>query len=614
MADSLDDFRKDAERRASENRGYSSDELNRMSDAERNIAFEVMMRPPSRTPSAKPTIKSSDSGFATPGLLSFLKQHAHHFEALRFMEDHEPDGMRRIQTDDRCDFKCPNEDGHSSPRADDTAFVVENASAREGGFWMHCMHASCLDASGGDRAWFLDQACQNYGIKHAAELLEWCPGVEETGGTVAAGTDDEGFQRPDNGGARYKNAFNVRRALHKLGVRVRFDIFANVERIRGLEDFPHDSEVDDAALSRLWITIDEKYKFRPAWDLFCKAVEDDAYRNRYNPVDEYLTDLRWDGKSRIDRWLIDYAGAADTPLNRAFGRLWLIAAVRRARKPGTKFDQMLVFEDHEGTGKSTAFAILAGKDEWFTDQVPLTAGYKDVQELLAGIWIAEMGELAGLRKADVEPVKSFLARRFDRGRGAYKRKTKSQGRTCVFGGSTNDAKYLKSMTGNRRFWPVRTGKIDLAALKRDRDQLWAEAAKLEADGASITLDERLWSEAAKVQNARRMENPYVDVLGEFLGEHNGGIRSTDVWKLLNVPVDRQHPNVIDQVADALRQLGWGQKKDIKWGGKTTTGYRKGDAQDLKVSKQFDGTPFVEKADSGADVGTRSLVELARGKT
>ena len=586
--------------------------------------IEIKQPPPKQPPPPRPR---GSGQFATPGLKKFLAKHARDFEATGFMLYHEPEGARREQTADKTDFKCPFEDElHSNPKPDDTGFFVENASARDSGFMMHCMHDTCIATTDRDRARYLDKACQNYGVKHADELLEFCPNAPQEpprnresssssnsdGASTGSGSSGGNSGNSDGGdcsgaaadfncdsnGTPYKSAHNVRVGLRKLDVLVRYDTFANIERIRGLKDFADDSELDDHALVRLWIDIDEQFRFKPAWDFFCKAVEDSAYLNRYNPVDEYMTGLQWDGTPRIDSWLIDYMGAEDTPLNRAIGQLWLIAAARRARKPGTKFDQMLVFEDMEGTGKSTAFGILAVKEEWFTDQVPLTASYKDVQELLAGIWIAEMGELAGLRKADVEPVKVFLARRFDRGRGAYKRKTKSQGRTCVFGGSTNDAKYLKSTTGNRSFWPVRTGCIDLAGLKRDVDKLWAEAAKLEAEGTSIVLDEKLWSAAAKEQQERRTENPFVDKLAELFGGFEGGIRSIDVWNLLNIPPDRQHPHVIEQVSDAMRQLGWGLKKGIKWGGGVRQGYRKGKSQDLKACRRIDGTWELEVLDVG----------------
>jgi predicted P-loop ATPase len=84
---------------------------------------------------------------------------------------------------------------------------------------------------------------------------------------------------------------------------------------------------------------------------------------------DYLDECqgKWDGKKRIDTWVIDYLGCEDTPLNRAIGRLMLIASVQRARLPGCKFDQICVLEGEEGRDKSTAIRVLAG-DETFSDQ------------------------------------------------------------------------------------------------------------------------------------------------------------------------------------------------------------------------------------------------------
>ena len=158
--------------------------LQAVHDARRAKQFEAeQARRAQQERAASAPVTSNRTGFVTPGLLKFLKEHGSDFEAAQFMEDNEPESVRRRQNDDRLDFKCPNEDdSHSVPRPDDTAFCVENASARDNGFWMHCMHAGCIDASGGDRAWFLDKACQNYGIRHADELLEWCPNAPKVVG------------------------------------------------------------------------------------------------------------------------------------------------------------------------------------------------------------------------------------------------------------------------------------------------------------------------------------------------------------------------------------------------------------------------------------------------
>lgn len=83
--------------------------------------------------------------------------------------------------------------------------------------------------------------------------------------------------------------------------------------------------------------------------------------NQFHPVIDYLRGLIWDGQARLETWLTTYLGARDTPLNRASGKMLLVAAVRRLRQPGVKYDTVVVLERKQGTGKSTALQILAGR-------------------------------------------------------------------------------------------------------------------------------------------------------------------------------------------------------------------------------------------------------------
>jgi predicted P-loop ATPase len=219
----------------------------------------------------------------------------------------------------------------------------------------------------------------------------------------------------------------------------------------------------------------------------------------------------WDKKKRLDTWVVDYLSCEDTPLNRAIGRKVLIAAVRRAREPGCKFDNITVLESPEGKNKSTAIRILAG-DENFSDQSLLGVRDKEVQEQLSGIWMHENADLAGMRRADVEHVKAFASRQTDRARPAYGHVREDRKRRSIEWGTTNNDEYLQSQSGNRRFWPLAVGTIDIEILKRDRLQLLGEAATYEGMGESVVLDEVLWAAASAAQEERRAKDPWEDIL------------------------------------------------------------------------------------------------------
>ena len=224
---------------------------------------------------------------------------------------------------------------------------------------------------------------------------------------------DKKFKTYKNGKPIADDQGNVRLALEKLDVIVRHDRFQDRSIVSGLEGF---DLLDDRAADRLWLTIDKQFAFRPTKDFFWTVVADEARRNSFHPVLDYLDALHWDGVQRIDRWLIDNAGAENTPYVRAVGTLMLVAGVRRIRKPGCKFDEMPVLISKQGLNKSTALATLAVKQEWFSDNLPLNADAKTVIERVKGRWIMEAAELNGMRKGEVQHLKSFLSRTIDRAR------------------------------------------------------------------------------------------------------------------------------------------------------------------------------------------------------
>ena len=308
-----------------------------------------------------------------------------------------------------------------------------------------------------------------------------------------------------------------------LGIGVRYDLFHHRIKVtyNGDSRTIQEGMLTDDTVSATRSLINNTYRIDCGDAHTLAAIREIALENAYDPVLDMLEECqgKWDGVKRLDTWVIEYLGCEDTPLNRAIGRIVLIAACRRAREPGCKFDTITVLEGVEGTNKSTAIRVLAG-DENFSDQSIIGATDKEVQEQLDGVWMHENADLAGMRRADVEHVKAFASRQFDRARPAYGRVREDRPRRSIEWGTTNNQEYLLSQTGNRRFWPLETGVIDLEALKRDREQLLGEAATYEADGESITLDPSLWGDAREAQEQRRVADPWEDLLRYRPGQHS----------------------------------------------------------------------------------------------
>jgi hypothetical protein len=390
---------------------------------------------------------------------------------------------------------------------------------------------------------------------------------------------------------------NIRIALGKLRATLEHDEFSDTDSIRGIDGFG--PRLGDRDATRLRLRLERDFGFLPRKELFLDVLIDEAHANVRHPVREYLAELAWDGTPRVESWLIRYAGAEDTPFVRAVGGIVLVAAVRRVRQPGCKFDEMLVLEGTQGKGKSSMLAALVPKDDWFSDDLPLDADTKRQMESLAGRWIVEAGELKGMRKGETERLKAFLSRRVDRARLAYGRLPTELARQCVVIGTTNSENYLKDMTGNRRFWPVRCGEIDIQGIRRDRDQLWAEAAKLDAEGFSIRLDPALYSDAEREQGSRLLPDPYLEELGPLLADRCGKVKASDVWKFLGKlsPGERTQDDSA-RLGDAMRKLGWERKK-LRFGGEQpewayVRGSEAEQSQRIVLERSESGTPSARE--------------------
>lgn len=290
---------------------------------------------------------------------------------------------------------------------------------------------------------------------------------------------------------------------------------------------------EDDALAAMWLS--RRYDMTIKNTMVHDAVVMIARSRAFHPVQDYLEKLEWDRTPRLSTWLIRYLGAADTDYHRLVGRWWLISAVARILRPGCKVDTMMVLEGPQGARKSSALRALVPVPSWFFDS-DIRISHVDAYQVIRGRWIVEFAELDALKRAEIAAVKSYMTSSTDAYRPSYGRTVVEVPRQNVFAGTTNESIYLHDPTGNRRFWPVKCGTIDLDAIAADRDQLWAEATKcflagehwwpeqeehaaLCTDAQSDRADNDEWQNViwAWLERQVRSSFPLSDVLIEALG-------------------------------------------------------------------------------------------------
>jgi predicted P-loop ATPase len=300
------------------------------------------------------------------------------------------------------------------------------------------------------------------------------------------------------------------------------DDFAKEERITGdlpwRKYLPEKRWITDRDTNALMMYLEKHYGVYAPMKAE-QAFNEVIHRNSRHPVKEYLYAQSWDGTPRAETLLIDYLGAEDSPYTRAVTRKALTAAVARIEQPGCKFDYVLTMVGSQGVGKSTLAAKL-GRD-WYSDNLYDMHG-RDGADQIQGKWIVELGELAAMKRSEVEQVKNFISRQTDTYRAAYARKKESHPRSCIFLATTNDERFLQDITGNRRFWPV---PVDPTYATRDihRDltsdtvgQIWAEAMRLFLDGEDLYLDRELEAAAKEVQKQHTEKDPRTEIIADYL--------------------------------------------------------------------------------------------------
>ncbi len=290
--------------------------------------------------------------------------------------------------------------------------------------------------------------------------------------------------------------------------RIRRDLFRDQVVLDG-------QPLTDADLTRASCWIEEVYQATPSRDLLHEVAVCVADEQAFHPVRDWLAGLRWDGVERAPNLLPDVLGVEDTPLHREMGRAFLVGAVARVMAPGCKLDTMLVLVGAQGAGKSQFCARLMPDPTWFGD-TPVDLRSKDAYVALQGKWLYELAEMEAVRGRSATRVKSFLSSPKDTFRAPYGRTAQDHPRQCVFVGTSNHPDLFDDGTGSRRFWPVQVGRVYLAALSRDRDQLWAEALVRYQRGEAWHLDRALDRERQAAASRYQATDPHRERLEAWL--------------------------------------------------------------------------------------------------
>lgn len=355
--------------------------------------------------------------------------------------------------------------------------------------------------------------------------------------------------------------------------------------------YPHPYTDHDRNATISYISKKYETEVRSCFDT---ALSEIVFARVVNPLKEYFQGLEWDGISRVESLLTTYLGCEPSEYVKAAIRVTLVGAVRRVFEPGCKFETVLLIIGSQGCGKST-FANKLGMS-YFTDSLRLQdIANKTAAEKLRGVLIAELGEMAGYSKADIDMFKSFISCNDDQYREPYAKCKSSHPRTCIFIGTSNRISgLLTDETGNRRFLPVYTtddhtlNSWDMTS--DDVDQIWAEAYHMYQSGTNTEMPRNLMDEIKKMQDGAVVEDDrtqfisqYLDVLlpedwysmdimkrrnyinheGEYAGEPYTGTKrrkyvctaeiATELFNLKKIDIT---PRLSKDIALMLRKLGW----------------------------------------------------------
>lgn len=426
----------------------------------------------------------------------------------------------------RAHITCPWEDEHTTGGGGGTATTYFPAGV--GGFaqgHFRCLHAHCEHRTDGD---FLEA------VGYAAEGFEVVP--EPQPGDTEAPPVLPPFER-DRNGRILATVGNLEMALRRGDVaqwHVGYDSFSDEVMLApwGTQDWRPFCDDD---YTRLRVRLESNGNgFRPIGrEIIRDVVAMVAQDKRFDSAQTWLNGLRWDGVPRVEDFFERYFSAAPGAYSRAVSRYLWSAMAGRVLDPGCQADMVPILVGAQGVGKTTGVACMVPSAEHFME-----VRFDEAEETLArrmrGKLVAEIGELRGMASREIEHIKAFITRRHESWIPKYREFATTFPRRLVFVGTTNSEEFLADETGNRRWLPLRVGRVDRDAIVRDRAQLWAEAAVL------WMVEGVVWSgveeQAAPAHAEHRIVDPWEEIVARWLDEPSGvvgGARNRDVAVRIN---------------------------------------------------------------------------------
>lgn len=357
------------------------------------------------------------------------------------------------------------------------------------------------------------------------------------------------------------NVLTALRHASELKGALRYNLFAY--RIDVVRPLPWDNQDPSQWVARSWTDDDDVRcaEWMQRQGIMVKlhevgrAVVSVAREHGHHPLREWLESRVWDAVPRLEEALPALFGVEPTAYTSAVFRCTAIAAVARAMNPGCKVDTVLMFEGNQGKKKSSGVEYLFGK-QFFTDDLA-EMGTKDSAMQMAGVWCIEIAELASMKRADQDKIKSFITRKVDRFRPPYGTNLIEAARSSVMVATTNVDDWGKDETGARRFWPVQCkGTIDLAGIAAARDQMWAEAMVRFLDGEQWWLSPDIELLAQAEVATRYVNDPWQPAIAAAI-QNRSEVTDTDLLtSVLHVDLAKQTQQDSVRVGRVLRRLGW----------------------------------------------------------